>query len=73
MSKEQFDKINELIQSGKDDGAKLQAGGNRVGEKGYYIEPTVFSDVQGLLPAWSKLNHSMSAIANLLCHEISSY
>jgi aldehyde dehydrogenase (NAD+) len=46
VSKEQFDKINELIQSGKDDGAKLQAGGNRVGEKGYYIEPTVFSDVQ---------------------------
>ena len=42
---DQFQKILSLIDSGKSDGAKLVAGGNRVGDKGYYIEPTVFSDV----------------------------
>ncbi len=35
-----------LIESGKKEGAKLIAGGERFGEKGYYIKPTVFSDVQ---------------------------
>lgn len=34
------------IKSGKDQGAKLVAGGDRVGEKGYFIEPTVFADVK---------------------------
>jgi len=33
------------IQSGKDEGATLLLGGDRVGETGYYIEPTIFGDV----------------------------
>merc|ERR1719221_914167 len=33
------------IQSGQDEGATLLTGGNRVGETGYFIEPTVFADV----------------------------
>ena len=33
------------IEKGKSEGAKLLTGGNRAGSKGYYIEPTVFSDV----------------------------
>ena len=41
----QFKKILSLIDSGKKEGAKLVAGGGRVGDKGYYIEPTVFADV----------------------------
>ena len=46
--------IMSLIQSGKDQGATLQAGGGRHGDRGYYVQPTVFSDVQGgLLPAGS--------------------
>ena len=48
VSKEQFDKILEMISSGEKDGAKLQTGGGRHGDKGYYIQPTVFSDVQGV-------------------------
>jgi len=36
----------ELIDSGKQEGAKLCVGGNRYGDKGYYIQPTVFSDVE---------------------------
>lgn len=31
--------------TGKKEGAKLQAGGNRHGNVGFFVEPTVFSDV----------------------------
>lgn len=41
----QFKKILGLIEAGKKEGAKLVAGGGRVGGKGYYIQPTVFADV----------------------------
>ena len=34
-----------LIDSGKKDGASLVAGGNRVGDRGYFVEPTVFANV----------------------------
>jgi acyl-CoA reductase-like NAD-dependent aldehyde dehydrogenase len=33
------------IEIGKREGAKLQCGGARIGTKGYFIEPVVFSDV----------------------------
>ena len=46
VDQEQFDKVMGLIESGKKDGAKLECGGNRVGDKGFFIEPTVFSGVQ---------------------------
>jgi len=46
IDQDQFDKILHLIDSGKQEGAKLQTGGKRHGDKGYFIEPTVFSDVQ---------------------------
>ena len=42
----QMDKILELIESGKSQGAKLLCGGKRIGDKGYFIEPTVFADVR---------------------------
>ncbi|HXN49400.1 MAG TPA: aldehyde dehydrogenase family protein, partial [Bryobacteraceae bacterium] len=42
----QFDKVMSYIASGKEQGAKLVCGGARVGDRGYFIEPTVFSDVQ---------------------------
>ena len=34
------------IEAGKKEGAKMLTGGNRVGNKGYFIEPTVFDDVK---------------------------
>ena len=34
------------IDAGKREGAKLLTGGNRVGDKGHFIEPTVFAEVQ---------------------------
>jgi aldehyde dehydrogenase (NAD+) len=42
---EQFNRILKYIDIGKQEGAKLQTGGNRWGDKGFFIEPTVFSDV----------------------------
>ncbi|XP_003744529.1 aldehyde dehydrogenase, mitochondrial [Galendromus occidentalis] len=41
----QMNKILELIDSGKKDGAKLLTGGVRAGSKGYFVQPTVFGDV----------------------------
>jgi len=36
----------ELIESGKKEGAKLCIGGERISDKGYFIQPTVFADVK---------------------------
>lgn len=46
VSQEQFDRVMGYIDAGKKEGAKLLAGGNRAGEKGYFVEPTVFTDVK---------------------------
>ncbi|CDZ98425.1 aldehyde dehydrogenase [Phaffia rhodozyma] len=46
VSQAQYDRIMSYIQSGKDEGATLLAGGKRHGDKGYFIEPTVFADVK---------------------------
>lgn len=42
INKSQFEKILNYIKIGKEEGAKVAYGGNRWGNKGYYIEPTVF-------------------------------
>ncbi|WP_455481002.1 aldehyde dehydrogenase family protein [Bartonella sp. B12(2025)] len=49
VSKQQYEKIQELIQSGIDEGATLVAGGTGLPmgmERGYYVRPTVFADVK---------------------------
>jgi aldehyde dehydrogenase (NAD+) len=46
VSQEQCDRIMGYIEAGKSEGAQLLAGGRRVGERGYFIEPTVFAGVQ---------------------------
>ena len=46
MDEEQFNKVMGYIESGKKEGAKLMAGGGRVGDRGYFIQPTVFADVK---------------------------
>ena len=48
VSQEQMQTVLGYIDAGKHEGAKLLAGGNRVsvnGDKGFFIEPTVFGDV----------------------------
>jgi aldehyde dehydrogenase (NAD+) len=41
----QFDRVMSYIESGEKEGARLACGGNRIGNRGYFIEPTVFADV----------------------------
>ncbi len=43
---EQFKKVLGYVESGKQEGAKLVAGGERVGDRGYFVAPTVFADVK---------------------------
>lgn len=45
INKDQHKKIVELIESGVKEGAKLECGGKPVGDKGFWIPPTVFSNV----------------------------
>jgi len=45
VDKIQFDKIMGYIASGKEQGATVECGGVRHGDKGFFIEPTVFSNV----------------------------
>lgn len=41
-----MDKILDLIDSGKKAGAKLLIGGQREGDKGFFVQPTIFGDVK---------------------------
>lgn len=46
ISKVQFDKILDYIESGKKEGATVAAGGKKCGNnKGYFLRPTVFTNV----------------------------
>merc|ERR1712113_505788 len=45
VDKVQFDKILGYIEKGKQEGATLALGGSRIGDKGYFVQPTVFKDV----------------------------
>ncbi|KAH7855620.1 hypothetical protein Vadar_026800 [Vaccinium darrowii] len=46
VDKEQYDKVLSYIEHGKREGATLLTGGKPCGAKGYFIEPTVFTDVK---------------------------
>jgi aldehyde dehydrogenase (NAD+) len=45
VSQEQLDKILGYVRVGQEQGARLVAGGRRVGDKGYFVEPTIFDEV----------------------------
>ena len=45
VDKAQFDKIMGYIDQGKREGAECVIGGNRIGERGFFVEPTVFTGV----------------------------
>jgi len=46
VSQLQYDRIMGYIDSGKEEGATVEVGGGRHGDKGYYIQPTIFSNVR---------------------------
>ncbi len=42
----QFERVLGYIQQGRREGAALACGGGRIGERGYFVQPTVFADVE---------------------------
>jgi phenylacetaldehyde dehydrogenase len=46
VSDEQLARVTGYIQSGLSDGARALSGGTRVGDRGYFVEPTVLVDVK---------------------------
>src|SRR5262245_7670035 len=46
VSQEQMDKVLGYIAAGTKEGAKMLTGGGRVGSRGYFVQPTVFTDVK---------------------------
>lgn len=46
IDEDQFNKILHFVKTGIDSGATLVSGGERFGDRGYFIKPTVFSDVK---------------------------
>lgn len=46
INQSNMDRILGLIDKGIKDGSVLKTGGKRIGTKGFFIEPTVFADVQ---------------------------
>jgi aldehyde dehydrogenase (NAD+) len=45
VSERQFDRVRGYLGIGQDEGASLVSGGERIGDVGYFIPPTVFSNV----------------------------
>ena len=45
VSKVQYDRIMSYIEHGQTEGATIETGGKRKGDVGYFIEPTIFSNV----------------------------
>jgi acyl-CoA reductase-like NAD-dependent aldehyde dehydrogenase len=49
VSKEQFERVKGYLAIGKDEGAKLTTGGDVTDGKGYFVNPTVFTDVKNTM------------------------
>ena len=46
VDKAQYDKILSYIAKGREQGARVVTGGERFGDKGFFIKPTIFADVR---------------------------
>jgi phenylacetaldehyde dehydrogenase len=46
VSSEQLDRVCGYLDSGRSEGAKAMIGGKRVGDRGYFVAPTVLTDVK---------------------------
>jgi len=45
VDEQQFSKVLHYVKKGKEEGARLVFGGERVGTTGYFVQPTIFADV----------------------------
>lgn len=46
VDRAQFDKILSYIEKGKAEGAACVTGGDRAGDRGYFVQPTIFANVE---------------------------
>jgi phenylacetaldehyde dehydrogenase len=46
VSKEQLERVSGYLEQGESDGATVVTGGNRIGDQGYFIEPTILTDLR---------------------------
>jgi phenylacetaldehyde dehydrogenase len=46
VSKEQLERVSSYIDQGESDGATIVTGGDRIGNDGYFIEPTILTDIR---------------------------
>ena len=49
ISEEQFEKVLSYIEIGKSENAELACGGERVGDRGYFVQPTIFDNVDNAM------------------------
>ncbi|KAM7330007.1 hypothetical protein ACRRTK_011620 [Alexandromys fortis] len=68
INKQQHDKILDLIESGKKEGAKLECGGGRWGNKGFFVQPTVFSNVTDEMRIAKEENRSLEPLLSQLSY-----
>lgn len=67
MDETQFKKILGYIKSGKEEGAKLLCGGGAAADRGYFIQPTVFRDVQdNMTIAKEEVSTGLATLGNVL-------
>lgn len=67
MDETQFKKILGYIKSGKEEGAKLLCGGGAAADRGYFIQPTVFGDVQdNMTIAKEEVSTGLATLGNVL-------
>ena len=52
ISRKQLEQVLSYIEIGKAEGAEIVAGGNRIGDKGYFLEPTVFAKMTPQMRIW---------------------
>lgn len=46
VSREQLERVSGYIDQGENDGATVITGGDRIGDQGYFIEPTILTDTR---------------------------
>lgn len=54
VSKAQYEQILSYVQIAKDEGATVVTGGKPAGGRGYFIEPTIVSDIQPSMRVWKE-------------------
>ena len=52
ISRKQLEQVLGYIEIGKAEGAEIVAGGKRIGDKGYFVEPTVFTKMTPQMRIW---------------------